>query len=409
MTAEPASGVTLPALYPAILVVYAGALVQGMALVSVPTLSAMLTQTYGLTDAQYGFVFLPQVACAVLGALLGGTFAKRVGLKPLLALSLAITAVSQALLASLVILPGTVAFAGVLASTAALGLGFGISGAPMNSFPPLLFPRHPHGAVVAMHMVVGVGLCVGPLLAAELVKRDAWAVFPLLLVALTSVLALASAAPILPRGHPGDAAVGASPMAAGSDRVPVRAPMFWVFFTIVVLYAFAEGTFSNWAVIYLRDAKSLPEVTASLALSAFWGAVVAGRLAASVLVTRMPPTTLWATLPLIMIAAFVLMPGVASSAQGIALFALAGLGCSAFLPLSITLASHRFPQHVAWVSSMLIAALMIGIGVGSFTIGTLRDILSFESLYRVSIIYPMALLLLAIPVLRARRTLAPAQ
>lgn len=389
---------------PAVLVVYVGALVQGLTLVSFPALSAVLTRGYGLTDAQYGAIFLPQVACAVLGAMLGGGLARRIGLKPLLALSLAASGLSQALLAALTVVPPALAFPCVLAGTALLGLGFGISGAPMNSYPPTLFPRQPHGAVVAAHTLIGLGLAIGPLLSGEFVGRGAWAGFPLLLVVLTGTLAAATLATPLPRCEPD----GMHAAAGAANETPVRTPMFWIFFAIVVLYAFAEGTFSSWAVIFLRDTKGLPEMTASLALSAFWGAVVVGRLTVSLLVARVSPAAVWATLPLIMIAAFLLMPGVSSGAEGIAAFALAGLGCSAFLPLSITLASHRFPRDVAWVSSMLIAALMIGVGVGSFAIGALRELLAFEALYRVSALYAVAVLLLAIPVLRASRRAAVA-
>jgi fucose permease len=383
---------------PAVVVVYASALFQGLALVSFPALSTVLTRGYGLTDAQYGAIFLPQVACAVLGAILGGGLAHRVGLKKMLALSLASAAVSQACLAALIVLPDSLAFPAVLASTAALGFGFGVSGAPINSYPPTFFPSRSHTAVVAAHSLVGLGLAIGPLVAGQFVAGGMWAGFPLLLVVLGVVLTAVTLAVPLPECEP-------KPMidASAPASRPLTSSMFWIFVAITVLYAFAEGTFSNWAVIYLRDARGLPEMTASLSLSAFWGALVVGRLVVSALVTRIAPAVVWAALPLLMIASFVLLPSASSAASGIALFALAGLGCSAFLPLSITLASHRFPEDVAWVSSMLIAALMVGVGVGSFAIGALRDVLSFESLYRLSILYPIAVLVLAIPVLRASR------
>ena len=83
VTAAPGAGfriVSLP-----VGIVYAAALVHGLTLVSFPALSVVLTRGYGLTDAQYGAIFLPQVACAVLGALLGGALAQRLGLKRVLA------------------------------------------------------------------------------------------------------------------------------------------------------------------------------------------------------------------------------------------------------------------------------------------------------------------------------------
>jgi fucose permease len=228
-----------------------------------------------------------------------------------------------------------------------------------------------------------------------LVSMGAWYGFPLLLAALCGVLALGTLATALPGEHR---------MTAGQTPEtgrPVAAIQFWIFAGITVLYAFAEGTFANWAVIYLSESKGLTMMTAGLALSVFWGALVLGRLLVTVLVIRVPPTAIWASLPVLMIAAFLSLPYANGAFVGIGLFGLAGLACSAFFPLTITLLSNRFPSHVAWVSSMMIAALMVGVGVGSFAIGALREMLSLEDLYRLSATYPIVVVVLSIFILRA--------
>jgi predicted MFS family arabinose efflux permease len=106
-----------------------------------------------------------------------------------------------------------------------------------------------------------------------------------------------------------------------------------------------------------------------------------------------------------MMLAFFALPFAVSATLAIGVFALAGLACSAFFPLSIALASERFPDHTAWVASMLIAALMLGVGLGSFTIGALRELVSFEALYRGSAAYPALALLLALLLPRAPKVL----
>ncbi|HUM91985.1 MAG TPA: hypothetical protein PLM32_11500, partial [Candidatus Competibacter sp.] len=123
-------------------------------------------------------------------------------------------------------------------------------------------------------------------------------------------------------------------------------------------------------------------------------------------VVRIGPLTIWLALPALMIAALLLLPGASTPALGLGLFALAGLACSAFFPLTITLASERFPEHVAWVSSMLIAALMVGVGLGSFVIGPLRDWLAFEQLYRLSAFYPVTVIGLALWLVDGQRRMA---
>jgi len=139
----------------------------------------------------------------------------------------------------------------------------------------------------------------------------------------------------------------------------------------------------------------LPSGIAALALSVFWGAMVAGRLLVAVLVARIAPLSIWLGLPVLMIAVFLLLPAANTPLLGLGLFALAGLACSAFFPLTITLASAQFPDQVAWVSSMLIAALMVGVGLGSFLIGPLRQWLSLEQIYQLSALYPVLVIGLA--------------
>jgi len=84
---------------------YLAGMLQGLTLVSFPASSAVLKQMHGFSDAQYGAIFLPQVAFAVIGALGGGALAARLGLKTLLCAALLINAVSQLLLAGSMLLP----------------------------------------------------------------------------------------------------------------------------------------------------------------------------------------------------------------------------------------------------------------------------------------------------------------
>jgi fucose permease len=144
-------------------------------------------------------------------------------------------------------------------------------------------------------------------------------------------------------------------------------------------------------------------MTASYALSAFWGALVGGRLLVSVLIVRVPAKIVWIPLPVLMIVAFWFVSFADGAATGIGAFAFAGLACSAFLPLTISLAVDRFPHSVAWVSSMLIAALMTGAGVGSWLVGSLQVSLPLDTLYRLSSLYPILVLALAWLALRSSR------
>lgn len=371
----------MPATGAAAAVVYGSGVLHGLVLVSVPASSAILRAHHGFTDAQYGTAFLPQVAMAVIGAVAGSAVARRAGLRALLLLSLLAAAASQGALAATAALPAAAAFAGLLVATGLLGLGFGLAGAPLNTWPARLYPGRGSAALVAMHTAIGIGLTGGPLLAGVLMDR--WVAFPGALLALAALLAMATRR--LPRERPSDDGPRGSSTEAPA---PARSIAFWLFAAIAVLYAFAEGTFSSWAVIFLRESRGLADATAAAGLSVFWGALVAGRLLSAVLLLRVPAGPLWAGLPVAMVIAFLAMPSVAGPVSGLLLFALAGLACSAFFPLTIGMASARFPVRAPWVASMLTAALMLGVGVGTFAIGGLRAALDFDALYRGSALYP---------------------
>ena len=61
-----------------------------------------------------------------------------------------------------------------------------------------------------------------------------------------------------------------------------------------------------------------------------------------------------------------------AAAVGLA-YLLAGLACSAFLPLSISLGGTEFPRLSAVIAGELIAFYQLGYGVAAFGIGPLRD------------------------------------
>lgn len=369
---------------PAVAVVYAAALLQGLTLVSFPALSGVLKTTFVLSDAAYGAIFLPQVGAAVVGSLFSGALALRIGLKVLLVAALATNTLSQITLYA----SPALGYPGLLLGTGLLGLGFGLAAAPLNGYPPLFFAARKDSALVALHTLLGVGLAAGPLLAGQFAAGYGWQGYALLTAALALLLTALGARVRLP---PQSAAHAPDHNPA---QKPLATPAFWLFAAIGMLYAFAEGTFSNWAVIYLADTKHLSPMIAAFALSAFWATLALGRLGIAALVLRVPAVWVWRVLPILMIAVFVALPQVNSTTSGIVLFALAGLACSAFFPLTISLAAQRFPTQVAWVSSMLTAALMVGVGLGSWAVGLARDILTLEQLYVLSAGYPAAAIVL---------------
>jgi fucose permease len=385
----------------AIAVVYLSAFLQGLAMVSFAASGTLLKDAKGFTDAQYGLIFIPQIATTIVGSLAGGALARKAGLTRILLAALIATGLSQIGLAVAVTateMPGT--FYLVLGSTAMFGLAFGLGAAPLNTYPGLIFPNKTDTALVALHTLLGAGLSTGPLLVGPLTTAGFWLGYPLLLIAGATTLSLLLFGARLPTYRPAEA--NQTDSSDTKTANPLTKAVLWIFVAIAVLYAFAEGTFANWAIIYLNEERSVELAQASFALAIFWAMLAAGRLLVSVLLLKINAAWIWLTLPLLMITTLLLLPLAATAASGIALFALAGLSCSAFFPLTVGLASKRFATHQALVASLLIAALMVGVGLGSFVIGPLRQTFTIAELYRFSIFYPLGALLLALGVILAR-------
>jgi fucose permease len=171
--------------------------------------------------------------------------------------------------------------------------------------------------------------------------------------------------------------------------LPVRAAAFWAFVLMAFLYALAEGSIASWAVIFLREDRGFSAPSAAAGLALFWAGLTVGRLLVASLVLRLPAQPIWLALPLLMAATLLSMQLATSKPAALALFAAAGLSCSAFFPLTVGVASRRFPEHVPWVSSMVYAGLALGVGAGPFVMGLLRPHGSLTRLYALTAIYPI--------------------
>jgi predicted MFS family arabinose efflux permease len=129
----------------------------------------------------------------------------------------------------------------------------------------------------------------------------------------------------------------------------------------------------NWAVLDMTGHVGASATMASLALTAFWGMVTLGRL----VFAKVPiaTTRIYHVLPFVLIASFVLiaMLPVGATGMGIAAFALAGIGCSALLPLTISYAQEQLTVMTTAVAGGIIAFYQIGYGIAAFGAGALQD------------------------------------
>ena len=210
-------------------------------------------------------------------------------------------------------------------------------------------------AVLALNALLGMGTALAPLLVALFVNLGAWWGLPLAVGGLLGALLLWS----VPLPFP---ASGAAEVNAARSR------RFWLFIAFAIGYGVVETLNGNWAILFMRGVLKAPAALASIALTAFWAAATAGRILFAAVERWLPARTTFRLLPWMVAVAFTgtsLVPA-SSPALGVVAFGLAGLGCSALLPLMISLGRADAP------AGQLVAAYQFGYGLAAFGIAPLH-------------------------------------
>ncbi|MGD1088332.1 MAG: MFS transporter [Verrucomicrobiota bacterium] len=354
-----------------ILTVYAAGLIQGVALVTFPAASTVFTSSsdYGLSSTEYGGMFVPQAVMAIISSLLGAGLRKRLGTKHIYMMGLLANLLAMTLLvvSRFVMHEHSLAYVILLVATACMGIGFGFTVPALNTFAAAFFPKKVDRAVLVLNALLGLGTALAPVFIALFVGLGIWWGLPVLVGALILGLLLFSVTQTLNEG----ATARAAQAHKGKNKFPAR---FWVFASFALLYGVCETMNGNWAVPYMTKHFRANAAIASLALAIFWSIVTAGRILFAAIEKWFPEKMVCRVLPLGVAAAFVATACVpkTSSFLGILTFALAGLGCSALLPLTISFGQKELTTIAASVAGGLIAFYQIGYGIAAFGVGPLQ-------------------------------------
>ena len=407
-------------------VVYAAGLVQGIVLVTFPAASTIFTSasSYGLSSSQYGGMFLPQAITAVGSSLLQGNLSRRLGGKPVYLAGLCANLASMILLIASRFVMGSqaVAYPLLLVATASLGVGFGLTVPSINTFTAAFHPAEVDRSVLVLNSLLGLGTALAPVFVAIFVGLGFWVGLPVLAAIAVIALLLASlrlplrAGP-LSTGTPSTGTLRTGPPGAGQGtrrgqaaqpgppgrRTPIPAA-FWLFAAFAVLYGFCETMNGNWSQLDLTSLK-VSATVASLALMVFWAMVTAGRVLFAVIQGWFPSRIAYHLLPFVLAGAFALISALPSRAPvaGVLAFGLAGFGCSALLPLTISFGQERLVSMSAVVAGLIIAFYQLGYGIAAFGVGPLRRAgLTLPELYGASAVVAVALGLLSLAVAHHR-------
>jgi MFS family permease len=380
-------------------------LVQGIVLVTFPAASTIFTDAdeYDLTGSQYGGMFLPQVVMAVAASLLGANLARRFTTKRVYLAGLASSTVSMSLLivSTLVKSDTAVAYPVLLVATAFLGAGFGLTVPALNVYTGEFHPSAVDRSVLVLNALLGLGTALAPLFVALFVGLGFWWGLPVLSVVLLAGLLYVSFPLPLRSGT-----TSAGPQSAGSG-IPTR---FWGFAAFAVLYGICETMNGNWSQLNMTSQVGATTTQASLALTAFWAMVTAGRVLFASIGRWLPARVTFHLLPLVLVGTFTLTALLPEDDPwlGVAVFGLAGLGCSALLPLSLSFGQSALPTMSARVAGGVIAFYQIGYGIAAFGVGPLLDSgRSLSGIYGLTAIVAGVMAVLSFIVARGQGSPAP--
>jgi MFS family permease len=351
-------------------VVYVAGLVQGIVLVTFPAASTVFTdpKEYDLSSTQYGAMFVPQVITAITASLLGARLARRYGTKRVYLVGLAADLVSMVLLVASQFFTsdGSVAFGLLLLATACLGVGFGLTVPAINTLTAVFHPEGVDGSVLVLNALLGLGTALAPVFVAIFVGLGFWWGLPVMSAVFLSAMIVVSLRLPLHSGAR-EAAVGRA-----GGGIPAR---FWVFAGFAVLYGICETLNGNWAQVDMTSELSASATMASVALTTFWAMVTAGRVLFALIRRRFPTRRTYRLLPFVLAAAFVAIASLPKDEPvlGVLAFGLAGLGCSALLPLTISFGQEELAAISASVAGAVIAFYQLGFGIAAFGAGPLQD------------------------------------
>ncbi len=348
--------------------VYAAGLVQGIVLVTFPAASTIFTDPggYDMSSSEYGAMFLPQVITAIAGSLLGSGLARHHGAKRVYIAGLTANLVSMSLLVASAPFTDdhTLAYGLLLMATAWLGIGFGLTVPALNTFTAVFHPDAVDRSVLVLNALLGLGTALAPCFVAIFVGLGFWWGLPVLsAVLLAGLLFISRPLPL----HTGS-------VADTTTRAPIPG-RFALYAAFAVLYGICETLNGNWSQLYMTTEVRASTTVAAVTLAVFWGSVTVGRVLFAAIQRRLASRNLYRMLPFVGIAAFLVIAALpdGGSVGGVLAFGLAGLGCSALLPLTISFSQEDLITISAATAGLVLAAYQLGYGIAAFGAGPLKD------------------------------------
>jgi fucose permease len=182
---------------------------------------------------------------------------------------------------------------------------------------------------------------------------------------------------------------------------PTLPPLYWAFWVLVALGVASEWCVGYWGADFLADGTGLTRPAAATSLTAYFAAMLAGRVVSSRLARTMPPAILLAAtlfLALFGFPLFWLSPGTLLALAGLFV---TGLGIGGVYPLGVSAAIASAPGNTDAAAARLSVGGGGAILVAPFVLGALADRVGISTAF--GIVVPMLLAALVLALIAGRR------
>jgi fucose permease len=182
---------------------------------------------------------------------------------------------------------------------------------------------------------------------------------------------------------------------------PTLPPLYWAFWVLVALGVASEWCVGYWGADFLADGTGLTRPAAATSLTAYFAAMLAGRVVSSRLARTLPPAILLAAtlfLALFGFPLFWLSPGTLLALAGLFV---TGLGIGGVYPLGVSAAIASAPGNTDAAAARLSVGGGGAILMAPFVLGALADRVGISTAF--GIVVPMLLAALVLALIAGRR------
>jgi MFS transporter, FHS family, glucose/mannose:H+ symporter len=351
-----------------IIVVFFLAFLTGVNFVIFPALSMAFTDSsiFGLSSAQFGNLFIPQVVCIIISCLAAPFLVNKWGPKVILASGVMLMLISTGTLWVLhyCISEKSGLFSVLMVLVAFTGSGFGLAITTLNPLAASLFEKENSSAILILQFLVGLGTSTSPLMMNLIGNVSNWSYVPGSIFIIVSIVLSIFLFLTIKKGTFFEL--------PDHFRIPGK---LWVFFAAIILYGCIEGTFGSFGGIILKN-KGLDNSSASLGLSLFWGGIALNRLLFGILAKRFDLSSFFLISPLGVAVMLLLLMVYPEVHLLVVMMLMIGFFMGSIFPGAIGWGTVEFPTYAVVVSGFLMAANQIGTGVVTNVLGHFSDYIS---------------------------------